>query len=88
MGSGNHGRQQHRCGDREVLGPGAPQETLKSSLKTLRCGGHLINIGAVAGEGLINLHYTMDNDQRFGGSGWFTAGWPGVMRWRIWWRPV
>ncbi len=58
----------------DALGPGAPQETLRETLKTLRRGGHLINIGAVAGEVPINLHYMMDNDQRFSGSAWFTAG--------------
>ncbi len=58
----------------DALGPGAPQETLRETLKTLRRGGHLINIGAVAGEVPMNLHYMMDNDQRFSGSAWFTAG--------------
>ena len=58
----------------DALGPGAPQSTLQDSLKALRRGGQLVDIGAVAGEVPIDLHYMMDNDQKLTGSAWFTAG--------------
>jgi threonine dehydrogenase-like Zn-dependent dehydrogenase len=58
----------------DALGPGAPHSTLLDSVKALRRGGTVVNIGAVAGDVPLNLHYMMDNDQRMSGSAWFTAG--------------
>jgi len=57
----------------DALGPGAPHETLLDALATLRRGGKLVNIGAVAGDVPINLHYIMDNDISLIGSAWFTT---------------
>lgn len=58
----------------DALGPGSPQSSMLEALKSLRRGGQQVNIGAVAGEVPVNLHYLMDNDQRLVGSVWFTAG--------------
>lgn len=57
----------------DALGPGAPHATLLEALSTLRRGGKLVNIGAVAGDVPINLHYIMDNDISVIGSAWFTT---------------
>lgn len=58
----------------DALGPGAPQSTMLEALNALRRGGEQVNIGAVAGDVPINLHYLMDNDIQLCGSVWFTAG--------------
>lgn len=34
----------------------------------------MVNIGAVAGEVPIDLHWIMDNDIQISGSAWFTTG--------------
>ncbi|MGH8425409.1 MAG: alcohol dehydrogenase catalytic domain-containing protein, partial [Pseudomonas fluorescens] len=43
-------------------------------LKSLHRGGHLVNVGAIAGEVPIDLHWIMDNDIQISGSAWFTTG--------------
>lgn len=58
----------------DALGPGATHGPLLEALQTLRRGGKLVNIGAVAGDVPLNLHYLMDNDISVIGSVWFTAG--------------
>jgi len=58
----------------DALGPGAPHESLTQALKSLHRGGHLVNIGAIAGEVPIDLHWIMDNDIQISGSAWFTTG--------------
>ncbi|RFP09291.1 alcohol dehydrogenase [Duganella sp. BJB488] len=57
----------------DALGPGADPRTLLDALSTLRRGGKLVNVGAVAGEVPVNLHYLMDNDITLVGSAWFTT---------------
>lgn len=69
----------------DALGPGAPASTLLESLKSLRRGGHLVNIGAVAGDVPINLHYPWITTSR-------SSARPGLprakaKRWRTSWRP-
>lgn len=58
----------------DALGPGAPHESPTQALKALHRGGHFVNIGAVAGEVPIDLHWIMDNDIQLCGSAWFTTG--------------
>ncbi|MBP0631163.1 MULTISPECIES: alcohol dehydrogenase catalytic domain-containing protein [unclassified Cupriavidus] len=58
----------------DALGPGAPQSSMLEALAGLRRGGQQVNIGAVAGDVPIDLHYLMDNDIQLTGSVWFTAG--------------
>ncbi|CAI8999837.1 alcohol dehydrogenase catalytic domain-containing protein [Pseudomonas sp. YuFO20] len=58
----------------DALGPGAPHESLTQALKSLHRGGHLVNVGAIAGEVPIDLHWIMDNDIQISGSAWFTTG--------------
>lgn len=58
----------------DALGPGAPQSTMLEALAALRRGGVQVNVGAVAGDVPIDLHYLMDNDIQLQGSVWFTAG--------------
>ena len=57
----------------DALGPGTTHAPLLDALKTLRRGGVLVNVGAVAGEVPVNLHYLMDNDITIVGSAWFTT---------------
>lgn len=57
----------------DANGPGASYGPLLDALKTLRRGGKLVNIGAVAGEVPVNLHYLMDRDISLIGSVWFTT---------------
>lgn len=57
----------------DALGPGASNGPLLEALASLRRGGKLVNIGAVAGDVPINLHYLMDNDITMIGSAWFTT---------------
>ena len=58
----------------DALGPGAPHETLRQGIRSLKRGGRAYNIGAVAGLVGLNLHKMMDDGQRMEGSSWFTAG--------------
>lgn len=57
----------------DALGPGATHEPLLEAVKTLRRGGKLVNVGAVAGHVPLDLHYMMDNDISVIGSVWFTT---------------
>ncbi|MBD2835547.1 alcohol dehydrogenase catalytic domain-containing protein [Pseudomonas sp. JM0905a] len=58
----------------DALGPGASYEPLVDALRSLHRSGHLVNIGAVAGEVPLDLHWIMDNDINVSGSAWFTTG--------------
>ncbi|MNZ95162.1 putative zinc-type alcohol dehydrogenase-like protein YjmD [compost metagenome] len=58
----------------DALGPGAPAESLLDAMRSLHRSGHLVNIGAVAGQVPVDLHWMMDNDITLRGSVWFTAG--------------
>ncbi|MDT4866245.1 hypothetical protein FQZ97_1010920 [compost metagenome] len=58
----------------DALGPGAPAESLVDAMHCLHRGGHLVNIGAVAGDVPLNLHWMMDNGITVSGSVWFTTG--------------
>ncbi|MES2262659.1 MAG: alcohol dehydrogenase catalytic domain-containing protein [Pseudomonadota bacterium] len=57
----------------DALGPGASHGPMLDALSALRRGGKLVNVGAVAGDVPINLHYLMDNDISLIGSAWFTT---------------
>ena len=57
----------------DCLGPGAPQSGLVEGLKAVRRGGTIVDIGAVAGEVPIDLHWMMDRNIRLFGSVWFTT---------------
>ncbi|MOA70226.1 hypothetical protein D3C78_1989360 [compost metagenome] len=52
----------------DALDPGAQHESLTQALKSLHRGGHLVNVGAIAGEVPIDLHWIMDNDIQISGS--------------------
>lgn len=54
-------------------GPGAAHESFLQGLRSLRRGGVAVDIGAVAGEIPIDVHFMMDNNQRLIGSAWFTT---------------
>ncbi len=58
----------------DALGPGAPHSTTQQGVRSLARGGIAVNIGAVAGEVPLDLHWLMDHDQTVRGSVWFTAG--------------
>jgi threonine dehydrogenase-like Zn-dependent dehydrogenase len=58
----------------DALGPGAPHSTTQQGVRSLARGGIAVNIGAVAGEVPLDLHWMMDHDQTVRGSVWFTAG--------------
>ena len=57
----------------DCLGPGAPHETFRDSLFSLRRGGRIVNVGAVAGDVPINIHYMMDRNMQLIASVWFTT---------------
>lgn len=54
-------------------GPGASHESFKQGLRALRRGGSAVDIGAIAGEIPIDVHFMMDNNQRLIGSQWFST---------------
>jgi len=54
-------------------GPGASHESFKQGLRALRRGGSAVDIGAVAGEIPIDVHFMMDNNQKLIGSQWFST---------------
>ena len=58
----------------DALGPGAPAQSLIDAMRGLHRGGHLVNIGAVAGPVPVDLHWIMDSDIQLSGSAWFTTG--------------
>lgn len=55
-------------------GPGASHETFIQGLRALRRGGRAVDVGAVAGEIPIDVHFLMDNNQSLIGSQWFSTG--------------
>ena len=57
----------------DCLGPGAPHAGLLQGLRSVRRGGVIIDIGAVAGEIPIDLHWIMDRNIRLFGSASFTT---------------
>ncbi len=57
----------------DCLGPGAEHATFLQGLRGLRRGGIAVDIGAVAGELPIDVHWLMDHNQRLYGSAWFTT---------------
>src|SRR3954465_11758991 len=56
-----------------ALGPGAPASTIQDSLRSVRRGGRAVNVGAVAAQGPVDVHWLMDEQIQFIGSNWFTA---------------
>ena len=57
----------------DCLGPGADQATFLDGMRSMRRGGTLVNVGAVAGDVPINVHWLMDNNMRLICSLWFTT---------------
>lgn len=57
----------------DCLGPGGRHETFLQGLRSLRRAGIAVDIGAIAGEVPIDVHYMMDRNQTLHGSAWFTA---------------
>lgn len=57
----------------DCLGPGAPHETFLDALYSLRRGGALVDVGAIAGDVPVNVHYMMDRNISLIGSLWFTT---------------
>ena len=58
----------------DALGPGAPHETFRQGMRSLTRGGVAVNIGAVAGDVPVDVHWLMDQQHTLIGSVWFTAG--------------
>lgn len=56
----------------DCLGPGASGEYMNQALRSLRRGGRLVNVGAVAEMLPIDVHTMMDRNQSYIGSAWFT----------------
>ena len=57
----------------DCLGPGAEHETFLQALYSVRRGGVIVDVGAVAGDVPVNIHYMMDRNISLVGSLWFTA---------------
>lgn len=57
----------------DCMGPGVPHESFLEGLYSLRRGGILVDVGAVAGDVPINVHYMMDRNMALVGSVWFTT---------------
>lgn len=57
----------------DCLGPGAEHETFLQALFSVRRGGVIVDVGAVAGDVPVNVHYMMDRNISLVGSIWFTA---------------
>jgi D-arabinose 1-dehydrogenase-like Zn-dependent alcohol dehydrogenase len=57
----------------DCLGPGAPQESFLQALYSVRRGGTIVDVGAVAGDVPINIHYLMDRNISLMGSLWLTT---------------
>lgn len=57
----------------DCLGPGADHATFLDAMRAMRRGGKLVNIGAVAGDVPIEVHWLMDNNMQLIGSVWFTT---------------
>lgn len=54
-------------------GPGAAAESFLQGMRSLRRGGRAVDIGALAGEVPLDVHFMMDNNQSLIGSQWFTT---------------
>jgi len=57
----------------DCLGPGADHGTFLDAMRSMRRGGKTVNVGAVAGEVPINVHWLMDNNMQLICSAWFTT---------------
>src|SRR5262245_36477113 len=57
----------------DCLPPGAPGEAMMRALRTLRRGGHAINVGAVMDQLPLNAFWLMTNRLGLAGSVWFTT---------------
>jgi alcohol dehydrogenase len=57
----------------DCLPPGAPGEAMMRALRTLRRGGHAINVGAVMDQLPLNAFWLMTNRIGLAGSVWFTT---------------
>lgn len=57
----------------DCLGPGADQATFLDAMLSMRRGGRTVNIGAVAGDVPINIHWLMDANVQLICSAWFTT---------------
>jgi alcohol dehydrogenase len=57
----------------DCLGPGATAEQMNDTLRALRRGGRLVNVGAVAEMVPMDVHTMMDSSQSYIGSVWFTT---------------
>ena len=55
-----------------ALGPGAPSSTMLQAFYSLRRGGRLVNVGAVAEDLPLDVHWLMDEQLQVIGSNWFT----------------
>lgn len=54
-------------------GPGAAKESFLQGMSALRRGGKAVDIGALAGDVPVHVHFMMDNNQHLIGSQWFTT---------------
>lgn len=54
-------------------GPGASHDVFRAGLNSLRRGGTAVDIGALMGEVIVDVHQLMDRNQRLIGSAWFTT---------------
>jgi D-arabinose 1-dehydrogenase-like Zn-dependent alcohol dehydrogenase len=57
----------------DCLPPGAPGEAMMRALRTLRRGGHAVNVGAVMDQLPLNAFWLMTNRIGLAGSVWFTT---------------
>jgi threonine dehydrogenase-like Zn-dependent dehydrogenase len=57
----------------DCLGPGTSYVYLVEGVKSLRRGGTAVDVGAVAGEVPVDLHWMMDRNIKLFGSVWFTT---------------
>jgi alcohol dehydrogenase len=57
----------------DCMGPGAGHDQLVQGVKALRRGGTAVDVGAVAGDVPIDLHWMMDRNIKLFGSVWFTT---------------
>ena len=58
----------------DCLGPGSPGSAMTDAMRSLRRGGRIVNVGAVADMLPMDVHTFMDRNQTFMGSCWFTPG--------------
>ncbi|MCS5735738.1 alcohol dehydrogenase catalytic domain-containing protein [Herbiconiux daphne] len=58
----------------DALGPGADHETFREGMRSLKRGGRCVNIGAMMGDLVIDIHDMMDQQKAIIGSLWSTPG--------------